>query len=236
MSISDLEDCISDRLKLLYEIDSEIVRLKNAIQSREKRIEYRLKRGLDVTCSYYYRNLNKYEYETRLETALAKFDDLSNEIEWLEKLSKGEQCEPLHLYSKNSVNMNNAVRNALKQINSSLDSNKMYRILDKNGLVYSQSLGWVELNNDTYGHIFSEKELPIVLSVLKEHGYTEIRTELDKVGTMFIAAAESPFGNPSKMVHLVIYTILFFVLLFIVLNTGLFSTLTDLLTNTINNE
>lgn len=112
--------------------------------------------------------------------------------------------------------LNTAVKTAIADAHSSKEGLKQYRILNTDGLIYSQHLGWVELNGDVYGHMFDEKEVPVVISILKEHGYTDVQTELDKAGTLFAVVAESPFGNPSKMVHLLIYTGIFFALLYLI--------------------
>lgn len=102
------------------------------------------------------------------------------------------------------------------------DNNKMYRIVDPRGRIYSLQLGWQKISGKVYGHLFDENEVPIVISVLKEHGFRNVRSEKDKTGSLFMLAANSPFGNGKKMVQLLIGTAIFFVLLYIVLQTGIF--------------
>lgn len=101
-------------------------------------------------------------------------------------------------------------------------NNKMYRIVDPRGRIFSLQLGWKKMNGKMYGHLFNENEVPTVIKVLKEHGYRNVRKEIDKTGTLFMLAANSPFGNSRKMVQLLIVTVIIFALLYIVLSTGLF--------------
>ena len=101
-------------------------------------------------------------------------------------------------------------------------NSKMYRIVDPRGRVYSLQLGWQKISGKLYGHLFDENEIPIVIDVLNKHGYRNVRSEKDKTGTLFMLAANSPFGNSKKMVKLLIGTVLFFILLYIALQPGLF--------------
>lgn len=78
-----------------------------------KRIEFRIKRNLDVSCMYSYKNVSEYRYEERLSNATAKFYKISDEIECLEKWLQGELRDPLHLYSEED-------RESYKQITANL--------------------------------------------------------------------------------------------------------------------
>ena len=100
-------------------------------------------------------------------------------------------------------------------------NNKMYRIVDPRGRVYSLGLGWQKISGKVYGYLFDENEVPIVIDVLRKNGYPSVWSEKDKTGSLFMLAVNSPFGNAKKMVQLLSVTIIFFILLFITLQTGL---------------
>ncbi|MEK5209745.1 hypothetical protein [Psychrobacillus sp. FSL H8-0510] len=100
-------------------------------------------------------------------------------------------------------------------------NNKMFRIVDPRGRIYSLELGWQKISGKVYGHLFDENEVPIVIDVLRKHGYQSVWSEKDKTGSLFMLAVNSPFGNAKKMVQLLSVTIIFFILLFITLQTGL---------------
>ena len=65
--------------------------------------------------------MDVYEYETRLTDALERFDDVSYEIEWLEKLMQGEQCDPLHLYSADDRDVYYQSKNSLTRLQKEYD-------------------------------------------------------------------------------------------------------------------
>lgn len=104
------------------------------------------------------------------------------------------------------------------------NDNKMYRIVDPRGRIYSLQLGWQKISGKLYGHLFDENEVPVVIDVLREHGYRNVHSEKDKTGTMFMHAANSPFGDAKKMVQLLLFTVMFFILFYIVLQTGILDT------------
>lgn len=79
-------------------------------------------------------------------------------------------------------------------------------------------MGWKKISDEISGHLFEEQEVPIVL---KEHGYTNISSEVDKIGSLYMVAAGPPFGSPGKMVKLLLVTVLFFVLLYFILQLGI---------------
>ena len=117
--------------------------------------------------------------------------------------------------------LNEQVKEALKKVGLSRRNTKQYRIHNKDGLIYSQHLGWVEPTNDVYGHLFNQKELSIVIAVLKANGYTDVYSELDKTGTLFVAAVDSPFGNESKMGSLLLFTVFCFGAAFLIIKTNI---------------
>ena len=78
------------------------------------------------------------------------------------------------------------------------NNNKMYHIVDPRGRIYSLQLGCQKNSGKVYGHLFDENEVPIVINVLREHGYGNVQSERDRTRTMFMLAANSPFGNPKK--------------------------------------
>lgn len=97
------------------------------------------------------------------------------------------------------------------------ERSKQYRILNQNGEIFTLSNGWQPLTGKVYGHIFDLNELQAVKGVLIKHGFDKLHVELDKAGTAFTYASNSPFGNPGKMVKLLLFTVFFFVALYIIL-------------------
>lgn len=117
-------------------------------------------------------------------------------------------------------NINLKIQAALNHVELATNSN-MYRIRNKDGLIFSRFKGWQELNRELYGHYFDYNAIQAIVKILEEHGYTDIKIEKDITATNFVKMANSPFGNPVKMVKLLLGTIVFFVLLFILLKSGL---------------
>lgn len=116
----------------------------------------------------------------------------------------------------------------LDEIALTSSNNKMYRVVDPRGRVYSLQLGWQKISGKLYGHLFDENEIPIVIDVLKKHGYRNVRSEKDKTGTLFMLAANSPFGDSKKMGQLISVTVIFFILLYSTLQFGILESLLEL--------
>lgn len=110
-------------------------------------------------------------------------------------------------------NINIILRNRLEKVEKS-HKKTQYRILNEKGEIYSQFLGFVELNNEVYGHLFDYNQINVVKEVLKENGFNDIIIKRDKLGSLFVLAAESPFGNPIKLLKLTLFTV-FFIPLFL---------------------
>ena len=117
-------------------------------------------------------------------------------------------------------NIHIKIQDALKHVKPTLNSN-MYLIKNSDGLIFSSDKGWHDLNDKLNGHCFDFNEVQVIVKILEEHGYTDIKIEKDKTATNFIRAANSPFGNPVKMIKLLFGTALFFLLLFILIKSGL---------------
>ena len=109
-------------------------------------------------------------------------------------------------------------------------STVQYRILNDTGLIFTRHSGFVELDNKTYGHLFNVNEVDTVLNIINEHKGQAYK-EVDKVGTAFIKAANSPFGNAGKMVMLLIATFLFFFVTYVTFKYELATQLANLLNN-----
>lgn len=109
-------------------------------------------------------------------------------------------------------------------------STVQYRILNEDGLIFTRQAGFVELNAKTYGHLFNLNEVETALKIIKEHEGQAYK-EIDKLGTAFIKAANSPFGNPAKMFGLIIGTFLFFFVVYITLKYDLATQLANRLNN-----
>ena len=121
--------------------------------------------------------------------------------------------------------VNAAIENVQEPI-----STVQYRILNDTGLIFTRHSGFVKLDNKTYGHLFNVNEVDTVLNIINEHNGQAYK-EVDKVGTAFIKAANSPFGNAGKMFTLLIGTLLFFLALYITLKFDLANQLANRLNN-----
>lgn len=117
------------------------------------------------------------------------------------------------------------IQEELNLVNTkSNNANKaQYRILNQDGEIFTRNYGWQPLTGEVYGHMFDLNELQAVKGVLIKHGYDKLNVELDKAGTAFMYASDSPFGNPGKMVKLLLVTLLIFMTLYILLQMDLTS-------------
>lgn len=123
-------------------------------------------------------------------------------------------------------NINILIRNRLEQVEES-HKKTQYHIINDKGQIYSQFLGFVELDKNVYGHLFDYNQIKIVKKVLTENGFNDIIIKKDKVGSLFVLAAESPFGNPIKMFKLTLFTVFFIPLFFFLLQFTLSSISTE---------
>lgn len=119
-------------------------------------------------------------------------------------------------------NINILIRNRLENVKESNKKTK-YRIINKEGKIYSQFLGFVELNKNVYGHLFDYNQVRIVEEVLTSNGFNDIIIKKDNVGSLFNIAVDSPFDNPIKFFKLTLFTV-FFIPLFLFLIQFAFST------------
>ena len=87
---------------------------------------------------------------------------------------------------------------------------QQYRILNKKGLVYSRSLGWIHPSNKLYGHLFNKKDVTLIMQSLTDQGHTDLHAKLDVIGTFFMISLDSPFSNPAKLIQLLLFTLVFF--------------------------
>ncbi|MGE7983641.1 hypothetical protein [Solibacillus sp. NPDC093137] len=126
--------------------------------------------------------------------------------------------------------------NIVETVNTALEnvpepgSKLQYRILNDTGLIFTRHSGFVELNNKTYGHLFNVNEIDIALNIINEHKEQAYK-EVDKIGSAFIKAANSPFGNAGKMVMLLIGTFLFLFVTYVILKFEFATQLSNLLNN-----
>ena len=116
------------------------------------------------------------------------------------------------------------IQEALKHVEPTANSN-MYHIKSNDGLIFSSTKGWQELNGKLYGHCFDYNEVQAIAKILREHGYTDIKIDKDITATNFVRMASSPFGNPVKMIKLLLGTALIFLLSLFFLKSGLIDVL-----------